>query len=109
MTAGRALAAATSGCRMVGGERLHVAQKIDGRGIAPFDPDDLCAERRKDARSLWPHLQPGQVDDSYAVECATFCPAFITHSPSPSGVVTSPRRPTVFVLSAGTTWLVRSP
>jgi len=79
-----ALAVAAIGCRMVGGERLHVAEKIDRRGIAPFDPNNLGTEGRQDARGLRADLQPGQVDNSNAVECAAFFSGIISHLPSPS-------------------------
>src|SRR5579863_4038071 len=82
VTAGGALRAPPGRVCMVRRERLHVAQKVDRRGIAPFDPDHLRAEGREDARRLRPDLQPGQVDDPYAVERPPFSIAVISHASS---------------------------
>ena len=65
-------------------ENKALLEKIDRRGIAPFDPDNLGAKGRQDARGLRADLQPGQVDNSNAVECAALFSGIISHLPSPS-------------------------
>src|SRR5216684_4944011 len=59
MAARGSLAAAALRSCMIGRERLHVAEKVDGGWMTPFDPDYLGAETGEDASCLRTHLQPG--------------------------------------------------